>query len=199
LNVIDAVLTSCGVCSVIIFYLKRLVFPSSADGDSHDDIERDCRRHLPGAPGARRRRRLNTAKNAIIGATAFALVMGPVASFAGTCGGGTEAALATQMTHIMVCDPQGASVGHFDAHEWRSGGLTGGTIDEFSDPARPTAAIRWARTPMAERSLTPMADRATPSYVVAVSGSTMFYCLDSNGSLQYTASFKPAASPAACP
>jgi hypothetical protein len=145
-------------------------------------------------------------KKTVIYATTCALAMGPTASFAdSTCGGAsvisTEATLATEMTHIMVCDPQGAPVGHFESQEWHSGGATGGTIQEFSDPGRvPYGTYTLGQDGGGFGTISYTYDgSSTPQYVVAVSGSTMYYCLESDGSLQYTTSFKLAAAPAACP
>jgi hypothetical protein len=161
-------------------------------------------------------------KNTAIFATVFALMFGPAASYAQlTCNGipvvgsssnnsnQAQAAIANQMAGIMVCDPHLGSPPPWSAQEWSSGGANGGTIREFSDPARNpygtyTVGANGRKQDNNLRGTIKYSyssGSTTPLYMISVTGSTsgnMYFCDDGTAALQYSTSWFMAARPSAC-
>jgi hypothetical protein len=161
-------------------------------------------------------------KKTAIFASAFVLVFGPAASYAQlTCNGipvvgsssnnsnQAQAAIANQMTQIMVCDPHSPSPPPWSAQEWSSGGPAGGTIREFSDPARVpygtyTVGANGRKQDNTLRGTVRYSysgGSSTPLYMISVTGSTrgnMYFCNDATAALQYSTTWFMAAQPTAC-
>ena len=158
-------------------------------------------------------------KKTAIFATAFALVFGPTVSYAQlTCNGfpvvgsssnnsnQAQRAIADQMTHIMVCDPHSPSPPAWSAQEWSSGGTNGGTIREFSDPARVPYGTYTVNANGRKQDnnlrgtiqYSYTGGGTTPLYMISVSGSNMYFCSDGTSAVQYRTTWFMAANPTSC-
>jgi hypothetical protein len=154
-------------------------------------------------------------------ATAFALAFGPAVSYAQlTCNGNAvigsssnnsnqaTSAIASQMTRIMVCDPHSPGPPAWDSQEWHSGGSSGGTINEFSDPARVPYGT-YTVTANGRKQDNNLRGTITYSYtggsaagpyMISVNGNNMYFCADgSSNAVLYSTTWKAAASVTSCP
>jgi hypothetical protein len=163
----------------------------------------------------------STVKKTVLFATAFALAFGPAVSYAQlTCNGiavigsssnnsnQAQSAIATQMTHIMVCDPHSPAPPAWNAQEWSSGGNPSGTIVEIGAlPRNPyaTYAVNAAGRKQDNnlRGTIQYTYNGSPTavYMISVTGTTggnMFFCLDGTTTIAYTTTWFPATTPTRC-
>jgi hypothetical protein len=121
----------------------------------------------------------------------------------------SQAALATTMTNVMVCDPFGGPVGHYHAQEWMNGA---GQFLEASDPVRnPYGTYTLGSSGNGANVRGTITYHYTGGgnygpYMVALNTSTtpntLFFCNDSNGNNNpavYTTAYIPRPSVTPCP